>query len=229
MAEQRSPAEPIEPPCRRSPISSPTPRVKPCLQTGQVDLGEATPLSFRISDLVRSEMAHLARAIPFERALEARGGGALRAMDQRLYVAVDRGTLLGLSNDKSTGNVIFAFTAADAVDGLLERIPAAKHANLSVPSMVVRELVLGLGNQRVDGLCINPFGPRASGMVAGEDFVELVELARARATSRGGGARASPSARPGRGRSGGHRRATRRSRDRGHGRARRRAPGGRAR
>jgi hypothetical protein len=153
--------------------------LNPAWQAAQLNPGSPDTLSMMLPNVVRSQLAQLAQAVPLERQLEQEGSGAIHALvaHPKFFIALDRGTPVSMATPDGIANGILVFTASDAVDGLFQRFPPENHGNLEIISILGRNLFWKLREVPIDGVLVNPFGPRGTVVVAREDLVALLELA----------------------------------------------------
>jgi hypothetical protein len=155
--------------------------LKPAWEIMCLNPGSPEYMSLQLPELVRHEFARYARAIPLERVLTLTGGHAIPALlTHPLFYFVqsdDVGPVTLPTEDDRVANGLLVFTASDGVDSLLARIPQHEHAKLTIHWLAGRELFRQLAGRPIDGVLLNPFGPRGGAVVWGEEFVELKELA----------------------------------------------------
>jgi hypothetical protein len=152
----------------------------PTWTQAQLNPGSPDYLTMQLPPLARGQLSQLARAVPLEREITAARMGALPSIAQFLsyYIALSDGQPLLLpTGDGTIARGILVFTAADAVDGLLAQIPPANQGNIQINTMAARQLFGNVAGSPIDGVLINPCGPRGAVAMGGEDRRTLLELA----------------------------------------------------
>jgi hypothetical protein len=153
----------------------------PAWELAHLNLGSPDSVMIGIPESVQGELARLARAVPLERMVSASVAGATRFLFEHplFYILSSAGgrAAIAPAADKKITQGVLAFTAVDAVENVLNRMPAATRSSFQIGCTSGHQLFRDIGAGGMDGVFLNAAGPRGRAVVYGQQLAELVELA----------------------------------------------------